>query len=154
MHVTLMDKLLLEADQAGMSREHVLEQSHYASHNVEEVMAKRFTEVVAQVEAEIGAPEQTIQVDREDGKHVPIPQWLQETVKKSSAVKMRRVAFWKRGEGYSYVALKVELDSKDRPNYYNLVLGSRRKLSTKINVDTMRKKKDWWSGLLWFMKGD
>lgn len=143
--VVLMDKLLLEADQAGMSREHVLEQSHYASQNVQESMTKRFSELVGQVESELGTPEQNLQLDREDGKHTPVPKWLHDTLNKTSTVKMLRVAFWRRADGYSYVCLKIELDSKDRPNYYNLVLGSRRRMAgQKMNLDAIRNAKPWW----------
>ncbi len=151
--VTLMDKLLLEADQAGMSREHTLEQAHYASYNVQETMTKRFLDLVGQVETQLGTPEQRIEFDREDGKKSPIPKWLQECVRKTSSDKVMRVAFWRRDEGYSYICLKMELDSKDRPNYYNLVLGSRRKISQKINVESMRKQKPWWAFWTWFFKG-
>lgn len=148
--VNLMDKLLLEADKAGMSREHVLEQAHYASYNVQEAMANRFAEVVSQVEAELGPPEQKLELNQEDGKKLQLPKWLSEAVHKTSSVKMLRVAFWRREDGYSYVCLKMELDSKDRPNYYNLVLGSRRKISQKIDVRSMRAKKPWWHFWTWF----
>ncbi len=150
--VNLMDKLLLEADKAGMSREHVLEQAHYASYNVQESMLKRFVEVVGQVEAELGKPEQQIELEREDGKRTQIPKCLQDTAKKTSSEKLLRVAFWRRDDGYNYVCLKVELDSRDRPNYYNLVLGARRKISQKINVESMRKKQPWWAFWLWFFR--
>lgn len=148
--VNLMDKLLLEADKAGMSREHILEQAHYAAFEVQESMAKRFAEVVAQVETELGTPEQKLDLDADSTKRPVVPKWLTETINKTSSTKVHKVAFWRRDDGYSYVCLKVELDSKDRPNYYNLVLGSRRKVSQKINVEAMRKKKPWWQFWLWF----
>jgi hypothetical protein len=44
-----------------------------------------------------------------------------------STSKVLRLSYWKREAGISYVILRMELDSKDRPKYYDLVLGARRR---------------------------
>ncbi|MBX9688653.1 MAG: hypothetical protein K2X27_18235 [Candidatus Obscuribacterales bacterium] len=143
---TLMDTLLEEADQAGMVKEHTLEQAHYASLNVEQVMGDKFDALVKQIESEWNqAPEQNILVQRDDGRKAPLPKWLHDAVNEAGSVKLLKVAFWKRGAGYSYVLLRVELDSKDRPNYYNLVIGSRRRQSEGARVGKLRQERPWWA---------
>jgi hypothetical protein len=145
----LLDTLLEEASEAGMVKEHTLEQAHYASLNVEQVMAEKFDALVKQLETEWGsAPEQNIQCQREDGRKAPLPKWLQQAANVAGSCKLMRVAFWKRGVGFSYVLLRAELDSKDRPNYYMLVLGSRRRQSEGARVDKLRIERPWWSYLI------
>lgn len=142
---TLMDRLLQEAEQAGTSREHVLDQVHYASLNVEEVMAEKFDKLIEGVQAEWGDPDQNLQVQRSDNKKVPLPKWLHETTNVASSTKLIKVAYWKRESGFSYVALRVDVDSKDRPNYYNLVIGSRRRQSSGVKIEKLRQKRPWWA---------
>jgi hypothetical protein len=145
----LMSTLLEEASEAGMVREHTLEQAHYASLNVEQVMAEKFDALVKQVETEWGAPpEQNIIVQREDGRKAPLPKWLHEAANVAGACKLMKVAYWKRGEGFCYTLLRAELDSKDRPKYFMLVLGSRRRQSQGARVDRLRQGRPWWSYLI------
>lgn len=145
----LMDTLLEEASEAGMVREHTLEQAHYASLNVEQVMGKKFDDLVVQIEKDWGeAPEQNILVQRDDGRKVPLPKWLHDAANVAGACKLYKVAYWKRKIGYSYVLLRAELDSKDRPKYYLLVLGSRRRQSEGARVDRLRQGRPWWSYLI------
>lgn len=146
--MTLMDNLLEEASEAGMVKEHNLEQAHYASLNVEENMSKKFDELLSQINAEWGNPEQNILVQRDDGRKAPLPKWLHDAANVAGSSKLYRVAFWKRGAGYSYVMLRAELDSKDRPNYYNLVLGSRRRQTEGARVEKLRQKRPWWAFLI------
>ena len=140
-----MDNLLLEADQAGMVKEHTLDQAHYASSNVEEVMSKKFDDLVTQINAEWGTPDQNIVCQREDGRKAPLPKWLHDAANVAGSTKLVKVAFWKRGNGYSFVMLRIDLDSKDRPNYYNLVLGSRRRQTEGARVEKLRQKRPWWA---------
>ena len=145
----LMDTLLEEADQAGMVKEHTLEQAHYASLNVEQVMGDKFDELVKSISGEWGStPEQNILCQREDGRKAPLPKWLHDAANVAGSSKMIKVAYWKRGAGYSFVMLRTELDSKDRPKYYNLVLGSRRRQSEGARVDKLRQERPWWSYLI------
>lgn len=145
--MALMDQLLVQAEQAGSSQEHMLEQAHYASLNVEEVMGKKFDDLIALVQADWGTPEQNIQVNRADGKKVPLPKWLHDSMNVAGSNKLLNVAYWRRGEGYCYVMLRVELDSKDRPNYYDLLIGSRRRIASSVKVDKLRKERPWWAFL-------
>lgn len=144
-----MATLLEEADQAGMVKEHTLEQAHYASQNVEQVMGEKFDELVKKIQEEWGqAPEQNILVKREDGRKAPLPKWLHDAANVAGSSKLLKVAFWKREGGYCFILLRVELDAKDRPNYYNLVLGSRRRQSEGARVDRLRQERPWWSYLI------
>ena len=150
----LMDTLLEEAAEAGMVKEHTLEQAHYASLNVEQVMGEKFDSLVKQIEGEWGAaPDQNVLCVREDGRKAPLPKWLQDAANEAGSKKLFRVAFWKRPSGYSFLMMRADLDSKDRPNYYNLVLGSRRRQSEGARIDYLRKERPWWSYLIPGYKG-
>lgn len=131
-----------------MVKEHTLEQAHYASSNVESVMSQKFDALVQQVSADWGNPEQNIKTEREDGRKVPMPKWLHDAANVAGSTKLVQVAFWKRGAGYCFVMVRIELDSKDRPNYYNLVLGSRRRQTEGARVDKLRQKRPWWAFLI------
>jgi hypothetical protein len=145
----LMEKLLEEASEAGQVREHTLEQAHYASLNVEQVMDGKFDELVRHVESEWGEPaEQNTAVQLDDGRKAPLPKWLHEAANVAGACRLIKVAYWKRGSGYSYVLLRAELDSKDRPKYFMLVLGSRRRQSEGARVGRLRQERPWWSYLI------
>ncbi|MBY0357233.1 MAG: hypothetical protein K2W82_04460 [Candidatus Obscuribacterales bacterium] len=144
---TLLDHLLEQSDQSGSCQEHILEQCHYASQNVEQVMGEKFNQLVAEIENDLGNPQQNLQVFQEDGKKVPLPKWLQEALNVAGASRLLKVAYWKRETGYSYIMLKIDLDSRDRPNYYNLVLGSRRRIATNIRLDKLKQERPWWSFL-------
>lgn len=144
--INILDNLLQEAEVGG-SREHVMDQAHYASQNVEENMGNRFLALVAEIQAELGAPEVNQVICYEEGKKTPLPRWLHDAVKEAGASRLLRVAYWKRGQGINYVLLRVDLDSKDRPNYFNIVLGSRRRQSEGARVNTLRAKKPWWEWL-------
>ncbi len=145
----LMDTLSEEASEAGMVKEHTLEQAHYASLNVEQVMGQKFDDLVKQIETEWATPpEQNIVVQRDDGRKVPLPKWLHDATNIAGASKLLKVAFWKRRNGYSYILLRAELDSKDRPNYFMLVLGSRRRQSEGAHVGRLRHERPWWSYLI------
>lgn len=155
--MTLMDTLLEEADKAGVSREHVMEQAHYASLNVEQVTNDKFDALVNQVAGEWGPPEQNITMVRNDGKRSPLPKWLHEAnaADRAGANRLLRVAYWRREAGYSYVMIKVEVDSKDRPNYYNIVLGSRRRVSDGPRAGRPTKKMPWWANVVTYIwKGE
>lgn len=150
-----METLLEEtADQAGMVKEHTLDQAHYASLNVEQVMGEKFDNMVKEVEAEWGAaPDQNVLVHRDDGKKAPLPKWLHDAANVAGSKKLYKVAFWKRGSGYCFLMLRADLDSKDRPNYYNLVLGARRRQSEGARVEKLRQERPWWSYLIPGYKG-
>ena len=98
-------------------------------------------DLVREVSDQWGAPEfnaRTDSEDEEEKKH-PIPSWVTGSRKGELSEKILRLSYWRREGNISYVLLRVELDSKDRPNYYNLVLGARKRHKTEaVKVTKLR----------------
>jgi hypothetical protein len=136
--ITLLDRLL-EQSTTSESKEHVLEQAHYAVDNVQQKMLGKFDELVADIATELGNPEFNASTEGDASKN-PMPSWVLGGKQMSDAtVKILRLAYWKRESGVSYVLLRMELDSRDRPKYYDLVLGGRRRTkTTTVKMDKLR----------------
>lgn len=151
----LLDTLLEEAETAGMVKEHTLEQAHYASLNVEQVLGDKFDALVRQITEEWHVPpDQNVLLQREDGRKAPLPKWLHEAANEAASKKLYKVAYWKREGGYCFLMMRADLDSKDRPNYFNLVLGSRRRVSEGARtIGNLRRERPWWSFLIPGYKG-
>ena len=137
--VTILDRLL-EQSTHSESQEHVLEQAHYASQNVEERLLTRFDEMVGDISNALGNPEFNASTDAEDGKQNPMPAWVMGGKQAADSTrKIMRLCYWRREGGVSYLLLRKELDSKDRPKYYDLVLGGRRRNRTdSAKITSMR----------------
>jgi hypothetical protein len=133
--LTLLDKLLDQASTTE-SKEHVLEQMHYAMDQSR--LFTRFEELVGEISGTLGSPEFNANTDAGEGKKNPMPAWVMGGKQaKDSTVKVMRLSYWKRDGGISYLLLRQELDHKDRPKYFDLVLGGRKR--TKTNTVQMTK---------------
>lgn len=133
----ILDRLL---EQSGISdsKEHVLEQASYAIDNVQQRMLSKFEGLVQEIGNELGIPEFNASTDGSEGKN-PMPAWVTGSKVQDSSQKVLRISYWKRENGISYVILRTELDSKDRPKYYDLVLGARRRTKTEpIKIGKLR----------------
>jgi hypothetical protein len=136
--VILLDRLL-EQSTTSESKEHVLEQAHYAVDNVQQKMLGKFDDLVAEITAELGPPEFNASIEGDASKN-PMPSWILGGKQMSDATtKILRLSYWKRESGISYLLLRMELDSRDRPKYYDLVLGGRRRTKTaSVKMDKLR----------------
>lgn len=125
--LTILDRLLDQANSLE-SREHVLEQASYAVKDVQQRLLGKFESLVEEISQELGhPPEFNASTESQEGRN-PMPGWVMGGSKASDATqKVLRLSYWKREQGISYVLLRTELDSKDRPKYYDLVLGARRR---------------------------
>jgi hypothetical protein len=139
-HLSLLDRLL---DQSSISesKEHVLEQMHYALDKVDQKALARYDELVASISNDIGAPEFNASLGLTEGSKVPVPAWVINSKKPTSAShKMMRLCYWRRETGVSFLVLRQELDSKDRLKYYDLVIGGRKRTRTNTNeLKNLRK---------------
>lgn len=151
----ILDRLL---DQSGISetKEHVLEQASYAVDNVQQRLLGKFEQLVKEISEEIGSPEFNASTESQDGKN-PMPSWVTGGKANDSSQKVLRLSYWKREIGISYVILRIELDSKDRPKYYDLVLGARRRVKNEpIKIAKLRSTDTsffgWLKRLLTFKK--
>ncbi len=135
---TILDRLLEEAPNTTC-REHVLEQASYAVDNVQQRFLGKFDTLISEISNDWGQPEFNASTSATDEGKSPIPSWVTGSRQGESAQKVLRLSYWKRTNGISYVLLRLELDSKDRPNYYDLVLGARRKNKAEsVRVDKLR----------------
>jgi hypothetical protein len=124
--LVILDRLL---DQASVSesKEHVLEQASYAVSDVQQRLLTNFEGLVQEISGDLGQPEFNASTDSQERSN-PMPSWVMGgKAAADSTSKVLRLSYWKREAGISYVILRMELDSKDRPKYYDLVLGARRR---------------------------
>jgi hypothetical protein len=154
--ITLLDRLL-DQSTTSESKEHVLEQAHYAVDNVQEKMQGKFEVLVQELTSDLGSPEFNANTDSEGGAKNPMPSWVLGGKETSNATrKIMRLCYWKRESGVSYLILRTELDSRDRPKYYDLVLGGRRRTRTNtVQMKSLRHVDSSFMGWLKRMiKGD
>jgi hypothetical protein len=136
----ILDRLL---EQAGISesKEHVLEQASYAVSDVQKRLLVKFEELVAELSGELGNPEFNASTDNQpEGGKNPMPAWVIGGKAQDASQKVLRMSYWKRDGGISYILLRMEMDAKDRPKYYDLVLGARRrsKSGEKVKIGRLR----------------
>jgi hypothetical protein len=123
--ITVLDRLLAQAENSEC-QEHLIEQAHYAVDKVHQKFLTRYESLVEEISGSLGVPEYNASTDGEERKN-PMPKWVTGTRLGEASSKVLRLCYWKREGGISYLLLRMELDSKDRPTYYDLVLGARRK---------------------------
>lgn len=139
--IVILDRLL---DQAGTSesKEHVIEQASYAVSNVQQRLLGNFEGLVEEISNELGKPEFNASTVESDDKTNPMPMWVVGNKANDSARKILRLSYWKRDGGISYVLLRMEVDSKDRPKYYDLVLGGRKRTKSDTGKITKMRSAD------------
>jgi hypothetical protein len=136
--VTVLDRLLAQAE-TSECQEHLIEQAHYAMENVQQKCLSRFESIVAEISETLGMPEFNASTEGEESKKHPMPKWVTGSRLGEASSKVLRLCYWKRDTGISYLLLRMQLDSKDRPTYYDLVLGGRRKVKADMpKMDKLR----------------
>jgi hypothetical protein len=138
--VMVLDRLLSGAE-PNATQEHLMEQAHYAVDNVEMKFLQRFEALVSEISEELGPPEYNASTTGGEERSNPMPKWVTGTNKGDASHKFLRLCYWKREIGISYLLVRMELDTKDRPKYYDLVLGGRRKIrSDSPKMDRLRNQ--------------
>lgn len=139
--LVILDRLL---DQAGTSesKEHVLEQASYAVNNVQQRLLGNFETLVEEISSDLGKPEFNASTVDSEEKSNPMPSWVVGSKANDASKKILRLSYWKRESGISYVILRMEVDSKDRPKYYDLVLGARRRTKSDTGKITKMRSTD------------
>ena len=145
--ITVLDRLLQQAE-INECQEHLIEQAHYAVDNVETKFLARFEELVGEISQSLGQPEFNASFDGSENKN-PVPKWVTSLRRGEVSTKVLRLCYWRREGGMSYVVMRIELDSRDRPKYYDLVLGSRKKTRTEpMKMDKLRYEDNSFMGWL------
>ena len=150
-NLIILDRLL-EQSSTSESKEHVLEQAHYAMDNVEQRMLTRYDDLVTEISGILGAPDYNANTEDGEGSKNPLPGWVMGGKQAQNAtVKVMRLSYWRRENGISYLLLRREVDSKDRPKYFDVVLGGRKR-SSKGPSQSMTKLRTVDSSLLGWIK--
>jgi hypothetical protein len=166
--VVILEKLL--ADDTVKSKEHVIETASRHASDVDKRFEGSFDTIVREITAAWGEPEFNSHIRKESKEQTEsgeekknlgtiVPPWCQGAPRNGGIPKALRLAHWRRPEGVSYIVLRTEMDKeKDRPLYYDLVLGARRrKPEVERSTAQLRQTKDPWQarvvGILNWLRG-
>jgi hypothetical protein len=159
--IALLEKLL--EDDTVSFKEHVIESS--SRHVEQERCEQSFNNVVREITAIWNEPEFNSQIRKQSEEKLTasgeykkvlatvVPPWCQGMPKHGGIPKALRLAHWKRPEGILYVVLRTEIDAeKNRPLYYDLVLGARRRSPDvgRTTVKLRQTKKTWMAHVVEF----
>lgn len=154
--VAILEKLL--DDKTVTFKEHVLETASRHVSDAQTRFEQKFDALVREIGTIWGEPEFNSQIRQEpdvaqtssDEQKKPlstvVPPWCQGTPRNGGRTKALRLAHWKNSDGIMYVVLRTELDlEKDRPLYYDLILGARRRKPEmdKNTVKLRQTEKTW-----------
>ncbi|HEY9776889.1 MAG TPA: hypothetical protein V6C81_24205 [Planktothrix sp.] len=153
--IAVLEKLL--NDESVNNKEHLLETASPHILNAEQRFEQSFDTIVREISTIWGDPEFNSQIKKGDDELLPapgeeeeapegeqpqeaaerkernlstvVPAWSRGTARSGGQIKALRLAHWKRPDGLMYIVLRTELDPKknDRPLYYDLILGARRR---------------------------
>lgn len=150
---TLIDALL--QDPAVSVREHVLENASCHVSNVKQNIEKQYENLVKEIGTEWGYPIFNSTFDDPDNPKAIAPGWSVGSPKDGGDPKTLKLSYWKRENCINYIVLRTETDPKknDKPLYYELVIGSKRKLTEHARVDKIRQVKPsvWGTVRSWFV---
>jgi hypothetical protein len=146
--VAILEKLI--SDESVPFKEHILETASRHVTDAEKRFDDKFDNLVREISTVMGEPEFNSHIRKEvteapgptgeQKKSLPtvVPPWCQGTARSGGVPKPLRFAHWKKPEGVLYVILRTEIEpAKERPLYYDLVLGARRR---KPDVDKTTEK--------------
>lgn len=170
--IAILEKLL--EDETVSFKEHVLETASTHVSNVQQRFESSFDSYVRDISAIWGEPEFNSQIRKEPNEPPPepsaeeepsdngehkkkplstvVPNWCKGTARNGGEPKALRLAHWKKPDGLMYIVLRTEVDPKknDRPIYYDLVLGARRRKQEvdKGTVKLRQTKEHWMAGVV------
>ncbi|HEY9785380.1 MAG TPA: hypothetical protein V6D17_08265 [Candidatus Obscuribacterales bacterium] len=137
--VSLFQRLL--EDPSVNSKEHVLDTASYHVENVRQKFEEKYDGVLKEIESDWGLPIFNSSLEEHEGKKSVAPNWSNGSARDGGVAKALRLAYWKRESAINYVVLRTEIDEeKERPLYYEIVLGARRRGSDTVQFSKMRHK--------------
>jgi hypothetical protein len=153
--VAILERLL-DGDIA--QKEHTLETFSPHLSDLHTRINSTFDKLVGECEAVFGPADlNSPPVDGEKSK-TPFPGWSAGTARNGGAIQTLRLAYWKRPDSFYYIGLRTEIHpQKEKPMYFDLVVGARRRkeeLRDSASMDKLRNSKQHWiSKVLPFFTG-
>lgn len=170
--IAVLEKLL--DDPETQVKEHVLETASPHIANAQARFEERFDSIVNEISTIWGEPsfnshlnweghpsvtDRDSQEEQTDSKRLStvVPKWCVGTARSGGQPKTLRMASWSKPDSLKYVCMRTEIDPrKDRPLYYDIVLGAKRKnQEVSRGSEKLRHTKEHWmsnvvSALNWF----
>lgn len=122
----ILERLLQDAEEGGDSREHVVESASYAVQNVDQKFQNQFDQVVQEISSKCGRPSFGDGAGQDGVSKIPPPNWLAPQKPANQAHRVLKTTYWKEGGNVTYVQLRFEMDSKQRPKTYEILLGAKK----------------------------
>lgn len=158
--ISLLEGLL--SDESVSAKEHVMETASQHVSNVQERLDGNFETIVRELTVAWGDPEFNTYVEVEVPPEKPgdetkikkniVPSWSNGTAKNGGDPKALRLCYWRRDGNTFYVVTRVEMDKeRDRPLYYEVAIGARKKADMKGNERLRHAKPSVWETIRsWF----
>jgi hypothetical protein len=164
--IAILEKLL--ADETVTAKEHLLETASPHISNAQQRFEQTFDSIVRDISTIWGDPEFNSSIKKGEDELLPapgeeseqpengekkernlstvVPPWCKGAPRSGGTPVALRLAHWKKPDGLMYVVLRTEIDpKKDRPLYYDLVLGARRrKQEVDRGTEKLRQSKEDW----------
>lgn len=151
--VTLMEALL--QDPTVSVREHVVESASPHVSNVKQTFEKQYETLVSEIGKEWGYPIFNSTFDDPENPKAIAPSWSLGSPKDGGESKTLKLSYWKRENIINYILLRTEVDpdKNNRPLYYEIVIGGKRRISDgHAKVESLRQAKPsvWATVRSWF----
>lgn len=124
--LVLLERLLKDAPEGGDSREHVVDSASYAVQSVEEKFSQQFDQVVKEISSTQGKPTFGDGAGVDGVSKIPPPNWLNPQKSANQHHRVLKTSYWREGPNITYVQLRFEVDNKQRPKTYEILLGARK----------------------------
>jgi hypothetical protein len=152
--VAILERLL---DSDATQKEHTLETFSPHLGDLQTRMGDTFDKLIGELSAVFGQPDFSSNPGT-DKVRQSMPGWSAGSAKNGGALQTLRLTYWKRPDSLYYIALRTEIHpQKEKPMYYDLVLGAKRRkeeIRESVNVDKLRNTKQHWiSKVLPFFTG-
>lgn len=125
-HDKVFERLLRDAVEGAEHREHVIESGSYLMQNVEEKFSEQFDKIVAEISSDKGRPTFGDGAGSNGSKIPPPPGVLPQKTALSQYKKILKTTLWREENNYIWVQYRIEMDAKQRPNSYEILLGAKK----------------------------
>jgi hypothetical protein len=124
--LTILERLLKDAEEGGDVREHVVESASYAVQNVDQKFSSQFEQVVQEISSKCGRPSFGDGAGSDGVSKIPPPSYVAPQRAPNQAHRVLKTSYWKEGGNITYVQLRFEMDNKQRPRNYEILLGAKK----------------------------
>lgn len=137
--VALMERML-DVGTIVPVKEHVLESASRHVADVEDKFNEQYDKLVREATIAWGKPEFNNDMSHVRLKNV-MPSWSDGIARNGGESRAQRLCYWRKDGIIKYIVLRTEVNDKDTPIYYDLVIGARRKPIDGIRISSLRHRK-------------